>query len=136
MSEWLGIYEIVVNEKNQVTLPKRFREQLPGELLVGPFPEGFLIACDPKFKEDAFWEVPETEGELFGVDGDGRLLLPQTLLVHANLDDGQAGWVMWFPKRVEIWEKGRWNGYLEGLGTDLRQIHLRREFIGDPFLRN
>ena len=134
MNEWLGTYEVVPDERGRMILPVKFREILPSDLLISGLPEGFLVVCDPKLQKEALIEVPDSSFRIINVDSQGRLTIPRVFLGHANLDDGQLGWAMWFPNRVEIWEKNRWDLYLEELGVDRKLTRLREEFM--PFIRN
>lgn len=134
MNEWLGIYDVVPDEEGRVTIPAKFRSHLPGDLLVSDLPEGFLIVCDPKLQEEALVEVYRPTFEILTLDSRGRLTIPPVFLDHASLDDGQSGLAMWYPNRVEIWEKNRWDSYLEKLGLDKRLTHLIAEFA--PIIRN
>lgn len=136
MKEWLGTYEVVPDASRKIIMPLKFREVLPNDLLMAGLPEGFLIVCDPEFRKEALIEAPGATFEILALDSQGRLTIPSVFLGHANLDDGQSGWAMWFPNRVEIWEKTRWDLYLENIEMDKRLTHLRQEFVGDPFLRN
>ena len=132
MNEWLGIYEVAPDKKGRVTLPVKFRSSLPNDLLISGLPKGFLIVCDPKLQKEALIEVPESAFEILTLDSQGRLTIPPVLLGCASLDDRQSGWAMWFPNRVEIWEKNRWDEYIEELAVDIRFTRLREEFM--PFI--
>lgn len=115
MHEWLGTYEVIADYKGRITLPEEFRRQLPKELLTSGLLEGCLAVCDPIYERIVLAEAFNQPVTTLRLDSFGRINIPPPLLSHANLDDGQTGWAMWFPDRVEIWEKARWDEYAEEL---------------------
>jgi len=118
----IGEYQYRVEAKNRVSLPKKFREEIGGKIVVTQGYEGCLVVVSPKqwgvLIEDAAAgpfvaeEVRDTSRFLLGgaveaeLDDLGRFVLPPNLKEYAKIKKevcflGLGRW-------VEIWAAEKW----------------------------
>src|SRR5438067_4522701 len=121
-----GRYEHSVDEKGRTSIPVKFREILASQyddrLIVTNHFDSCLVACpysewvsfDDKVRQKPkFDEAVKALKRLYiggavecSIDKQGRLLLPQTLRDHAQIQGG----VVWVGQvdTIEIWAKELW----------------------------
>ena len=119
----LGEYEHTIDDKNRLTLPARFREQLAGGVVVTRGMDGCLYAysaetwgeqfqtrvasLDPlqregrKLQRHFFSGATEAE-----VDKQGRIMIPAALLRYAGLSRDVV--VAGVHDHLEIWDREAW----------------------------
>lgn len=118
----IGEFESKITENNRIALPKKFREELGGDLIVMNGYDGCLIVvnkekftaltkdiAEGRFINDA---VRDTTRFLIGsaqeivLDKQGRFVLPQSLIEYSGLtkDGIFLGLLNW----VELWDKEKW----------------------------
>jgi len=118
----IGEYQYRVEAKNRVSLPKKFREEIGGKIVVTQGYEGCLVVVSPKqwevLIEDAATgpfvaeEVRDTSRFLLGgaveveLDEQGRFVLPQPLKDYAGI--GQEVCFLGLGRWVEIWASQEW----------------------------
>jgi MraZ protein len=125
----IGEYKSRLGEKKRVSLPKKFRDELGENLILTRGYEDALIVVNEKLWKKVATEVMngsfinkdirDTSRFLVGgakeisLDEQGRFVIPETLVEHANLKDQVVfiGLVNW----VEIWDKDKWQERLEYL---------------------
>lgn len=122
---FLGDYQHTLDAKGRVSLPAKFRSQMPGRVVVvkgfenclyvylpaeyEAFISGLLSRndFDPRVREiKRFFTAGAYETEL---DSAGRIMLPATLREWANLSRDVA--VTGSGNRIEIWDAGAWSAY-------------------------
>jgi transcriptional regulator MraZ len=135
----LGEFEHTLDDKNRLTLPARFRQELAGGLVVTRGMDGCLFAytrvdwdrlvetrlsgLDLLSQEgrrmQRFFFSGATEAEL---DKQGRVGIPQALLEHAKL--GRDVVVAGVHDHLEIWDRDAWRRELaevEGSAEDVAE---------------
>jgi MraZ protein len=135
----LGTHEHTIDDKNRLTLPARFRKAFQDGLVItrgldqclhayrredwDRLVESRLAPLDPLSKEarrmERYFFAPATEAEL---DNQGRVMLPATLLAHAQL--GREVVVAGVNNRLEIWDREAWRRELaeiEGSAEDVAE---------------
>jgi MraZ protein len=142
----LGTHEHTIDDKNRLTLPARFRKAFQDGLVItrgldqclhayrredwDRLVESRLAPLDPLSKEarrmERYFFAPATEAEL---DNQGRVMLPATLLAHAQL--GREVVVAGVNNRLEIWDREAWRRELaeiEGSAEDVAErLAARRD---------
>lgn len=134
----IGEYRSTLGKKNRVSLPKKFREILGENLILTRGYEQALIIVNEKLWKKVAQEVMngsfinkdirDTSRFLVGgakeieLDNQGRFVIPQSLLEHAELKDEVVfiGLVNW----VEVWDKTKWEErlkYLRDHGEEIAQ---------------
>ncbi len=136
----LGEYEHTIDDKNRLTLPARFREQLAGGVVVTRGMDGCLYAyprddwselearvaeLDPLTREartiQRHFFSGASEAEL---DRQGRLLVPPSLREYAAL--GGEAMVVGSRDHIELWEPTRWADYSAAMTSpDVLAQHLQ-----------
>ncbi len=132
----IGEHITKLGEKNRVALPKKLRSEIGDKLIITKGYEDCLIVVS-----QSKWEVitkdliskPFTSGSardtsrfILGgavdveLDDQGRFVIPQNLVSHADLDDSICflGLINW----VEIWSLGKWREREEYLKTNGSEI--------------
>jgi MraZ protein len=137
-----GAYEHTVDDKGRTVIPARFRQKL-GEKFV--ITRG-LHGCLWVFSEKDWPRVQQklTPRSLLDVQGvkleryflgaacecmpdkQGRVALPQMLMEHAGIKNGDSVWIVGLTDKVEIWSKPGWDQFNAGL-TDQIIADLGRE---------
>lgn len=132
----IGRHDSKIDEKNRISFPKKFRDELGDQLIVTQGFEGTLIVISKKQ-----WEilVQGTEGRpitdktardietfLLGsaeeveLDAKGRFVLPGHLKKFANLSESVS--CLGLAKYVRIWDTKRWEEYSGGLSERIGEI--------------
>ena len=128
---FLGEYQHTLDAKGRLSLPAKFRNGMPGSLIVAKGLEHCLYVYssedyetflnqltepgdfDPKFRQvRRFFTSGAKEDEL---DSAGRISIPAVLREYAGLDRDVA--VIGNGDRIEIWDAAAWaayNGETEG----------------------
>jgi MraZ protein len=135
----LGTHEHTIDDKNRLTLPAKFRKAFQDGLVItrgidqclhayrredwDRLVESRLAPLDPLSKEarrmERYFFAPATEAEL---DKQGRVMLPATLIAHAQL--GREVVVAGVNNRLEIWDRETWRRELaeiEGSAEDVAE---------------
>ena len=135
----LGAHEHTIDDKNRLTLPAKFRKAFQDGLVItrgidqclhayrredwDRLVESRLAPLDPLSKEarrmERYFFAPATEAEL---DKQGRVMLPATLIAHAQL--GRDVVVAGVNNRLEIWDREAWRRELseiEGSAEDVAE---------------
>lgn len=121
----VGEYQHNIDTKGRLIIPAKFREDLGEKFVVTRGLDGCLFgypmeewhALEQKLKQlplakkearafTRFFYSAATECEL---DKQGRILLPQTLRKHADLE--KTCFVVGVSERFEIWSEKRWNDF-------------------------
>lgn len=124
----LGEYEHTIDDKNRLTLPAKFREQLAEGVVVTRGMDGCLYAypagdwrerfsarvagLDPlqpdsrKLQRHFFSGASEAE-----LDKQGRIMIPAALLKYAGLSRDVV--VAGVSDHLEIWDRGAWRRELD-----------------------
>ena len=126
-SPFLGTYTPRLDDKGRLILPAKFRSQLASGLVMTRGQERclFVFPVDEfRRMHDQVRQAPVTSKQardylrvlLSGAHDDvpdkqGRLSIPQPLRSYAGLDRDVA--VIGAGTRVEIWDAGAWEAYLE-----------------------
>ncbi len=134
----LGEYEHTIDDKNRLTLPARFREQLAGGVVVTRGMDGCLYAyprddwselegrvaeLDPLTREARtiqrhfFSGAAEAE-----VDKQGRIMIPAPLLRYAGLERDVV--VAGVRDHLEIWAPAAWR-------DQLREVEGSAELVAE-----
>jgi MraZ protein len=132
-----GTYERALDEKLRLALPKRFRELLAGQpegsdgngqlLFLTPGTDGSLalfagpafarmaekLAAQSPTAQDvrAFGRLLYAQSQSVELDGQGRFRVPPELLRLAGL--GRECVLIGVGDHIELWDKARWQAYLE-----------------------
>jgi MraZ protein len=128
---FLGTHSPRLDDKGRLILPAKFREQLASGLVVTRGQERCLYVFPAREFErihDQLRQAPMTSKQardylrvlLSGAfdevpDKQGRITLPSALRTYAGLDRDCA--VIGAGSRVEIWDAGAWQAYLEDQET-------------------
>lgn len=120
----LGQYTSKLTDKNRVSVPKKFREEVGNELIVAKWYENCLVVV-PKDKwmmvreriggkEQLIIEpVRDIDRFILGsayeieLDFQGRFIIPDLLLIHANITSDAT--FVGLGDRIEIWSTEIWN---------------------------
>lgn len=132
----IGRNDSKIDEKNRISFPKKFRDELGDDLIVTQGFEGTLIVISKKQ-----WEVltTGTEGKpitdktardietfLLGsaeeveLDAKGRFVLPNHLKQFAGLNESVT--CLGLIKYVRIWDTKKWEAYSQGLSSKIGEI--------------
>jgi MraZ protein len=119
----LGEYEHTIDDKNRLTLPARFRDQLAGGVVVTRGMDGCLYAYSAEDWRERFQERVaaldslQREGRKLqrhffsgateaDVDKQGRIMIPAALLRYAGLSRDVV--VAGVHDHLEIWDREAW----------------------------
>lgn len=132
----IGEYRSTVGDKKRVSLPKKFRDELGGDIILTRGYEDSLILVNKQMWEKVASEVVngsfinknirDTNRFLVGgaveIDTDklGRFIIPEALFEHAGLkkDVVFIGLINW----IEIWDKEKWENKLKYLKENGEEI--------------
>jgi MraZ protein len=120
---FLGEFEHTIDEKNRLTLPARFRDELAGGLVVTRGMDGCLYAYPAEqwnslvesqlgslnllSRDDRMMQRYFFSGGAEAVpDKQGRIMLPAALIAHAKL--GREVIVAGVHDHLEIWDRAAW----------------------------
>ena len=135
----IGAHEHTIDDKNRLTLPAKFRKAFHDGLIVtrgldqclhayrredwDRLVQSRLAPLDPLSKEarrmERYFFASAAEAQL---DKQGRLMLPATLIAHAQL--GREVVVAGVNDRLEIWDREAWRRELaeiEGSAEDVAE---------------
>ncbi len=142
-----GEYKHTVDSKNRLSIPSKFRDKLGAIFYIT---KG-LDQCLFVFSE-AEWQIFEaklkalplsnqtarafarsffagaTDCEL---DKQGRVILPQNLRAHANID--KDVYVNGAGSRIEIWDAATWEAYSSDVTSDMDALAKDMEALGISF---
>jgi len=135
-----GRYENSIDPKGRINIPVRFRETLLQKyedarvfvtnfdhcLLLFPYPE--WIELEQKASKismfnkqsRAFLRFFFSSAAECSLDNQGRILIPQPLRRYAGLD--KEAILLGVLKKIEIWDKKRWDDEMENLTTNIDSI--------------
>jgi MraZ protein len=127
-----GCFIHTVDEKNRISLPARFREDLEDEVVVTAGPEGclwvlqmeqwrLLLSRAAKSAEMQRFFVASAVRVVVGEKG--RCLLSDSLRRHAGIKPGDEVVIVGLGGRIEIWTVSRWQDANSQISTE----HVRRE---------
>lgn len=139
----IGRHDSKVDEKNRISFPKKFRDELGDSLIVTQGFEGTLIVLSKKQ-----WEVliegtsgkPITDKDardietfLLGsaeeveLDNKGRFVLPIHLKRFAGIENTVA--CLGMLRYVRVWDKDKWEEYNKKLNSQIGEItkNLKKE---------
>lgn len=138
----LGEYEHTLDEKGRLTLPSRLRPYFDGGIVVTKGVDRCLFAFPPEewaaFKSninanaDLSSKGRQLSRMFFSMafeatlDRQGRVLIPSKLARYAGLDRDVT--LTGVDDRLEIWDTGEWNQYLESADETFSDIV--EEFAG------
>lgn len=125
----IGEYTHTIDDKNRLSLPVKFRQELGKKVVVTPGLDGCLFVFTLKQWERISARLGESsllQGDtrsfnryMLGgaaeaeIDSVGRVLIPDFLRERANLKDKVA--VVGVQARVELWNEKRWHEYKRGV---------------------
>jgi MraZ protein len=135
---FMGQYEHGLDGKNRIFLPSRFREKSQGPKFI--ITQGlerclFLFPLDSwsdlatkltdlpitnKIEERAFKRILLSNACEADVDGQGRILIPQTLKDYANIRRQVVA--LGVLKHVELWAKEEWVHYRQKARTTFNKV--------------
>lgn len=139
----IGRHDSKIDEKNRISFPKKFRDELGDSLIVTQGFEGTLIVISKKQ-----WEVliegtsgkpitdkdaRDIEAFLLGsaeeveLDAKGRFVLPNHLRKFADLKESAT--CLGMLRYVRIWDKDKWEEYNKKLNGQIDEItkNLKKE---------
>ncbi len=138
---FIGEYFHLIDQKGRLTLPAKFREELGDKfvitkgldncLFVYPIEEWKILENKlrklPFTKSDArsfvrFFFSGATECEF---DKQGRIIIPQNLRDHANLEKESI--IIGVSSRIEVWSKNNWEEYSTETEDDYEDIAEKLE---------
>lgn len=122
-----GAYEHTVDDKGRTVMPARFRQKLGEKFVITRGLHGCLWVfsekewpqVQQKLTPKSFLDVQGIKLERYFLgaasecvpDKQGRIALPQILMEHAGINDGDSVWIVGLTDKVEIWSKTRWNEF-------------------------
>lgn len=143
---FMGQYNHSIDAKGRVIIPAKFREKLGDTFVVTkglddclygyPYEEWRIfedkLATLPLSNKNArkfslFFLAGAAECEL---DKQGRILLPTVLREFAGLDKDKEVVLIGSGAKIEIWNKDRWEAFLEGYDNNMDTIAENMESLG------
>ncbi len=124
---FLGQFEHVVDDKNRLFLPARFREKntrasfmltqglenclflFPADALDSLAAKLEQLPLSNKMEERAFKRLLLSGACETAIDSQGRILIPQLLKDYAGISKDAV--IIGVLRHVEIWARDRWNDY-------------------------
>ena len=141
---YMGEFSHTIDTKGRVIIPSKLRDALGEGFVVTKGLDGCLFVYDAKewsSFEEKLADLPTTSREartfvrffLAGadtpeLDKQGRMLLPQSLRAHADLKKDVV--FVGAGRRVEIWDRERWEADTPASPEDMDQIAAKLEEIG------
>ncbi len=135
---FLGQFSYTLDDKGRLTIPSRFREELPAQIVVTRGLDRCLVLypidvwkeisqkvtslpiTDPRgraLRRVFFADAADAE-----LDRQGRLLIPDRLREYAGLDVSSDVVVVGLDRFIELWSPTRWevqsNGEMESVSED------------------
>jgi len=133
---FMGEYQHSIDGKGRVIIPARFREELGENFIVTRgldnclfvYPQEEWEKLEKKLKALPFTKADARAFTRFFFSGaveceadkQGRVLIPQNLRNHANLDKEAV--VIGVSNRVEIWSREVWEKYSEEANLSFEEI--------------
>jgi MraZ protein len=134
-----GEYEHAIDDKNRLTLPARFRDEIAGGVVLTRGSE----SCIDVYTRESWDEATSRIGELDSLSKDardlkrfffagaavvepdkqGRVVVPAHLLVHAGIEKDVV--LAGVHDRLEIWDRTVWNSQLTSLGGRVGDVAER-----------
>jgi MraZ protein len=137
-----GAYEHTVDDKGRTVVPARFRQKLGDKLWVTRglhgcvwlFPERTWPQVQQMLTPKSLLDERKLKLERYFLgaasecvpDKQGRVAIPQMLMSHAGIKNGDSIWIVGLTDKIEIWEKSRWDKFNADL-TDSIIAELGRE---------
>jgi len=134
-----GEYVVNVGEKNRIAIPKKFRDQFEGGVVLTRGFEGTLIIEDEvawkntlsKIEKSALFskDARDLKRYLIGgaieieTDAQGRFVMPETLKSFAEISNKVV--FIGINEWIELWPYERWQKYLESIKIELNNISKR-----------
>lgn len=141
---FLGTFEHLIDERNRLMLPKKFRQDLGRMAVLTRGLDGCLFlypVSSWKKIEKKLVETPLTNKDarnfarhmLSGameveVDKFGRVLLPSYLKEYAKLKKNTV--ILGLGERIEVWDKSTWKTYTEKLEKKTDEVAERLSELG------
>lgn len=135
----LGQYEAKVDEKGRISLPKKFREELGGQIIATRGFENSLIIIPNSEWEHLLsgtsgrpfieYETRDTQRFLLGgaseiiLDSKGRFILPSYLRTYSGIKDEVI--FLGLAQHIELWDKKSWEEYQKKLEGNIEGIAQR-----------
>ena len=133
----LGEHEHALDDKNRVTLPAKYRQEFSDGVFVARGIDPCLDVYPPdgwnRFVEERLAglnpfsrEARQMTRHLFAnaietsLDKQGRIMLPASLLEHANLERGVV--VAGARDHLELWEPAAWRRELDDVGRSADRV--------------
>ena len=128
---FLGSFRHQIDQKNRMRVPAKFKQELGSSFVITKGTSSCLfllpaqnnsllqkIAEVPVFNSEAQKSVRAILSSAFVAeeDGQGRVLLPKELLVHAGITKTIV--FVGAGQRVEIWSEEKWDAYNAGIDFD------------------
>ena len=140
----IGTYHHSLDEKNRLSIPKKFRETLGGMVVVTRGLDGCLFIygkTDWENIEAKIMETPLTKADARGfsrlilsgaceetLDKLGRIIMPEYLREFAGIKTETA--ILGVGDRLEVWAKEKWESYQKDLTANSDQIAERLSEMG------
>ncbi len=136
----IGQYSHTIDDKNRLSLPAKFRQEMGKKVVVTPGLDSCLFIFKMKEWEKIAERLSVREGSMLQadnrgfnryllggaveveVDGVGRMLLPEHLRTRANLKSKVV--FIGVRDRAELWDEETWNAYrgeIEGKAGNLAE---------------
>ncbi|MBN1332008.1 division/cell wall cluster transcriptional repressor MraZ [Candidatus Dojkabacteria bacterium] len=141
----IGEYSSKLGEKNRTALPKEFREQFKGELMITRGYEGCLIIVDKSRWQELIKTIEirpftntdarNTKRFLIGgareiiLDAQGRFVMPEQLKNYAKLITDLI--FVGIQDFVEIWDEAKWNQKIAEIAKNAADIGDRLSELKD-----
>ncbi len=140
----IGEYTHSIDDKNRLSLPMKFRQEMGKKVVVTPGLNQCLFVFTAKEWDKFAKTLSETsiaqeDSRSFNryilggavevaIDTIGRILLPDYLKVRANLDEKVV--LIGVQSRVEIWNDKIWKDYKEGVEKNADALAKRLGELG------
>jgi len=129
---FLGSYEHTVDSKNRLRLPKKFKRDFLGEVVLTKGNDACLFVLPKENFDDVFKKAENmplfdskaqkplrllfSSASVLEEDNQGRFLLPQSLKVYAGIEKEVV--FVGVGSRIELWSKESWEKYSNGANFD------------------
>jgi MraZ protein len=142
-----GEFKHAVDAKNRLSIPAKFRDKLGDRFYITKgldhclfvFPMDEWVQFEAKLKE---LPLSNKQARMFArsffagateceLDKQGRILLPQSLRGHANLE--KDVYVNGAGSRVEIWDASTWESYNDFMTANMDDLAEGMESLGIRF---
>ena len=130
-----GAYEHSVDDKGRTVIPARFRQKLGEKFVITRGLNGCLwIFSERTWPQIQQKLTPKSLLDQRGVkleryflgaasecvpDKQGRVAIPQMLMDHAKINNGDAIWAIGLTDKVEIWSKSLWDEFNASLTDEV-----------------